>query len=358
MQIFNLQRNWVTESFTEYPIFLVSNKKNMIQKYSFFCNFSILNITFQKISMRLLSNINIRNSAIKKLIPVFVLYFFLLLSISCKQKKEEPGFIDKEIGTEEIIGDLTEIKAIFYDLYSPVEAYRIFQQINLVFDPSILNSVDNLFQYSASNKIAVNLGIYGADMSFCHIFGQTQEAINYLSAIYRLAEKLGIGGTFIKQIENTRERSIYHPDTLFNIASSIYLSADSQLKESERAGASSLILAGGWIEALYIACSFYDAESSDPNLEEQIISQKYSLDRLIALLSNQKNDEFISKYLLMIRQLKQIYDKVEILFDQDDIIIDTAKKTIESDRPKFKYTKRDIDEIVNLVNTIRREMVN
>ncbi|MFO7924428.1 MAG: hypothetical protein R6U58_12130 [Bacteroidales bacterium] len=292
-------------------------------------------------------------------IPAFFITIFLLTAVSCGQSPEEKSFVDYPVLTEENeYPELTDIKAIFYDLYSPVKAHRLFQQINVVFDPDILNPVDNVFRYSSSNKIALNLGIYGADMSFCHMFGQTQEAINYMSAVYRLSERLGIAGNIITEAENARESTIYNPDSLFNIASNIYIAADRQLKESGREGAASLILAGGWIEAFYIACSFYDKENPDSNLEEQILTQKYSLDRLTAMLSNHQNNEFIAKYLLMIRQLQHKYDSVEILFSQDDLIIDTTKKTIESDKPKFVYTATDIEEIIRLVTLIRQEMVN
>lgn len=292
-------------------------------------------------------------------IPAFFITIFLLTAVSCGQSPEEKSFVDYPVLTEENeYPELTDIKAIFYDLYSPVKAHRLFQQINVVFDPDILNPVDNVFRYSSSNKIALNLGIYGADMSFCHMFGQTQEAINYMSAVYRLSERLGIAGNIITEAENARKSTIYNPDSLFNIASNIYIAADRQLKESGREGAASLILAGGWIEAFYIACSFYDKENPDSNLEEQILTQKYSLDRLTAMLSNHQNNEYIAKYLLMIRQLQHKYDSVEILFGQDDLIIDTTKKTIESDKPKFVYTATDIEEIIRLVTLIRQEMVN
>ncbi len=289
--------------------------------------------------------------------PCFLLILFLIISVSCRQPQEETAFSGEDYHFEQEYAEILEVREIFYDLYSPMEAHRLFNQIDLVFDPAILNPLENQFRYGSSNKNAVNLGIYGADMSYCHLFGQTQEAINYMSAIYRLADRLGIGESILTRAEETRDRSVYHPDSLFDIASDIYISADRQLKESDRAGAASLILAGGWIEALYIACSFYDIDNPDRTLEEQILTQKYSLDRLIALLSNYQNDEFIAKYVLMLKQLKLYFDSVDILFEQDDLIIDTTNKTIGSARPTFVYTQNKIAEIASLVTLIRNDMI-
>lgn len=295
-----------------------------------------------------------RNSAI-----LYQLVFFLvIITVSCNQNPKESSLIRQSEDSGEVYSEIKEFKPIFYDMYSPVEARRLFYHLDMVFDISILNPVYNIQRYNSSGKIAVNLGIYGANMSFCHMFGQTQEAINYLSAISRLAHSIGISDRFISNAAMAHERMVYHPDSLFDLATNIYLSADRQLIELDRAGAASLILAGGWIEALYIVGSFYDADKPDIVLEEQILSQKYSLDRLITLLSNHQNDELISKYLLLVKQLKHVYDKVEILFEPDDLTIDHSERTLIAQRPVFNYSQNDLDEIVRLVALIRSDMVN
>lgn len=285
-----------------------------------------------------------------------LLCFFLLL-FSCGERHEHKEIVVYEDELMDLQDEIAEVREIFYDMYSPVETQQLFKKINAVFDPSILNPAENVHRYNTSNKIAVNLGVYGADMSFCHMFGQTQEAINYLLTIYRLAENLGVSESFMLHAENAAD-ILHNQDSLFDIASRIYLSADRQLKESDRPGAAALILTGGWIEAIHISSNFYNPDNPDRIIEEQILTQKYSLDRLIALLSSHQQNEIISKYLLMIKQLKPIYDRVDILFDQDDLSIDTERKIIESFRPEFIYEKNDIAEIINIVNSIRRDMVN
>ncbi len=282
----------------------------------------------------------------------------LLVAVSCRQREETRTFVPEITEFDLDKDDIEEIRAIFYDLYSPMESHRLFRQIDVLFDPSILNSPENIYRYNSSNKIAVNLGIYGSDMSFSQMFGQTQEAINYMSVIYQLAENLGIGGAIIERAEQARDGAIYHPDSLFDIASDIYISADRQLKESNRHGAAALIMAGGWTEGLYIACSFHDPLDPDLNLEQQILTQKYSLDRLTALLANYQDDPFIARYLLMFRQLKNIFDSAEILFEEGDLYIDTTSKKIVSNDREYVYDKLNIDEIARLVTIIRNDMVN
>jgi hypothetical protein len=289
---------------------------------------------------------------------LLILAVIMLIIFSCNQGAEENKIPEEMVIIDQTYTDINEFKPIFYDIYSPIDAQNLFRQLNVVFDHSILNPVYNLPRYNESSKIAVNLGIYGADMSFCHMFGQTQEAIKYLSVISRLAQSMGISDRFISNPEKAHENLHYHPDSLFNLATQIYVSADKQLIELDRAGAAALILAGGWIEALYIAGNFYDPENPDSVLEEQIVSQKYSLDRLVALLSNQQDDAIVSKYLLLTRQLRNIYDKVEIHVGEENPVINKNLRTIEAKQVIYSYSQEDIGEIVRLVGLIRKDMVN
>ncbi len=290
--------------------------------------------------------------------PLLFKTVLLLIVVSCSQGQKDSSFNDTEIEINEDYEELSELREIFYDLYSPTEAHKLIQHLDITFDPDILNPTENQYQYISSGKNAVNLGVYGADLSYCHLFGQAQEAINYMTAIYRLADRLGVGGDIVSQTERAMERSVYDPDSLFAKAGDIYYQADNRLKENEREGAAALILAGGWVEALYIAASFYDENNPDPNLEKQILSQKYSLERLVALLSNFQNDEFTARYLFMLRQLKIVFDTVEILYEQDDLVIDREHRKITSASPEFVYSPGTITQITSKINSIRTDMVN
>jgi hypothetical protein len=290
-------------------------------------------------------------------ITIYILALLLLPVFACRQVPEEQKTVIP-LADSFIYIDENELKPIFYDMSLPVEAHRLFRQLNIIFDPLILNPPGNFTRYSTGSKIAVNLGIYGANMSFCHMFGQTQEAFNYLSAIHKLAGNLGISNDLISLAGNAVEQLIHSPDSLAEVATSLYILVDRNLLELGKAGAASLIIAGGWVEALYIACCFYDGGNREKILEEQIISQKYSLDRLVAMLSNHQNDDMVSKYLLLVRQLKRVYDNVEIYYEKDDLSIDMTRKTIESGHPRFNYSQDDIDQIVKMVSLIRQDMVN
>lgn len=287
----------------------------------------------------------------------FILIIFIVFSCGTRQPKTE-SLTDQDIeALQETYDELIAAKTIFYDIYSPVEASRVFQEIGAVFDISILNPAMNVDRYLTSQKKAINLGVYGADLSFCRMFGQTQESINYLSAIYKLSGQLGIPSDLISENKRKLEKHISDPDSLFNIASRIYVAADKHLKEADRANAAALILTGGWVEAMYIATWFYNPENPDQALIDQIVHQKYSLNKLITHLGNLYEDPYVAKYLLMLRQLKRVYDRFEIYYEMNDIKIDTLKKEIQTTGTSSNIQPADLEEIRHIIQTIRSEII-
>ncbi len=275
------------------------------------------------------------------------------------QEKKEPSDFDWETDySEEITKEIADVRKIFYDIYSPVDAGNIFEQIDALFDPTLLNPHENATKYNTTNKIALNLGVYGANLSYSRLFGQTQEAINYLSAIYKLAGDIGISGELIEHADETLNKAmVSHPDTLFDIATRIFIEAEEQLRESGRESASVLILAGGWIEALYLATSFYDPMEPDDKLIAQLAGQKYSLERLISMMNNYRNEPDILEFIYKLEPLSEIFQKIEIYFREGDVDIDTISRTITASEPEFSYSPEYLTEIAELAASIRNSIV-
>lgn len=287
----------------------------------------------------------------------------LITFLSCSRRQHEEEELAEEISYEtetavESMREISEVRKIFYDIYSPVEAGNLFEQIGAVYDPSLLNPPENVSNYNTTSKIALNLGVYGADLSFCRLFGQAQESINYLSAIYRLSGDLGISGELIEQADEIINQALVsHPDTIFNIAASIYMNAEKQLKESNRESATVLILTGGWIEALYIATSFYDPLEAENELITQLAGQKYSLQRLISLMNNFRNNPVVLEYIYKLEPLAEEFNEIEIYFNEGDVEIDTMSRTITASEPEFRFSHDNLEKIADLAESIRNDII-
>ena len=83
------------------------------------------------------------------------------------------------------------------------------------FNESLINPRDKADQYaSITNKAALNLGVYAADIGYLVSYEKTQEAIDYLNSAKALADGLGIIGSFDVEVLNQFEKNLSNKDSL------------------------------------------------------------------------------------------------------------------------------------------------
>jgi hypothetical protein len=254
--------------------------------------------------------------------------------------------------------DLTNPEdVIFYNFFSPVDISPIINKQSAYFNSSLLNPINNINRYSESHKIALNLGVYGADLSYLWAFDQTQQSLSYLAAIQRLSEQLGIPRDFVDFTTHSAEHQSQQTDSLIKLVRETYFSAQRYLQVSDRESAAVFILLGGWVETLYIATNLY----GQPNAAfiSKIATQKFSLNSLIVLLQNQQTDLKATEYLILLRNLKAEFDKFEIKFPADNIVIDTAKKQIRiTESAQVNLAPAQLNGLRNMISQIRGHIID
>ncbi|RMG83642.1 MAG: hypothetical protein D6707_00660 [Bacteroidetes bacterium] len=221
--------------------------------------------------------------------------------------REEADQIMEEIQQEE----QTSAQKVFYALPSPFEVAMLIKASGANFTPEVMNSVENAAKYSTMQQKALNIGVYGADLSLAIIFGQSQSAINYIAQIKDLTESLGVTEAFDNQQMEKIDHVKDNPDSLKRLVSESYQMADSYLKDNERQSVAGLILTGGWLEGLYITTQLIDVENPNPDLVELIGEQRFTLENILGLLQPYKEDENVKEVYQDMEALYQIFEKVE-----------------------------------------------
>jgi len=221
---------------------------------------------------------------------VAILAIPALLLYSCG----ESGKPDSDIRESEVSEDALDresdenankVQEIFYAVPSPMEMASILKKTGASYDMNLLNDVKNVNEYTTSRSQALNLGIYGADLSYASIFNQNQESIIYLSCTKKLAEKLGVTKAFNDSAIERMEANIENRDSLLNIVSETYYMLDAYLKENDRDHISAMVIAAGWVEGLYLSTQIAEKnESREEKLITRIAEQKLSLENLINLV--------------------------------------------------------------------------
>lgn len=247
---------------------------------------------------------------------------------------------------------------VFYSIPSPIETTSLLQSAGAKYNAKYLNSIDNVSKYSSITSKALNLGVYGADLSFTSIFSQTQESMLYLRCTNTIAGSLGISGAFDESTTSRIEANLENKDSLLGIISDSYWNSDAYLKENGQPGVSALIVAGGWIEGLYIATQIANATKNEMIIS-RIGEQKLSLDNLIDLLESYKTDnEGITDVLNRLLGLKKIYDGITVQPSETTASTDTAKGiTTVGNNSSFKLTPEQLKQISAKAAEIRNKII-
>ena len=251
------------------------------------------------------------------------------------------------------------VKKIFFNLPSPVEITQTLLKTEEPFNSDMLNSSENLEKYNTSSSLALNFGIYGADLCYCRVYDQLQEAINYLSVIKKVTEKLQIPEEEGSETINRIEQSLENRDSIFYIISDTYARADSYLKENERDMTASLILAGAWVEGMYFATTLAVQPNAKQDIIDNIVDQKYTVANLVNLLNTYNETPEVSSLIDDFNKVQDIYNAIEVTYDKSVVVnTDQDDHVTSIDAPvTVNMTKDQLKEIADLIKAIRSKII-
>lgn len=212
---------------------------------------------------------------------------FTMLLAACGGEQPAQDTLDPNAGQDTLAqGErMKQTKKIFYSIPSPMETAGLLKDAGATYNSKILNDVKNVDKYTAASKQALNLGVYGADLSYASVFNHTQESMFFTSCAKKLADRLGVLSAFNDSTLEVMEKNQNDRDKLLDVISETFWGVDAYLKENERENLSALMIAGGWVEGLYIA-SQVSATNDTPALRQRIAEQKKSLGQLLALVDS------------------------------------------------------------------------
>jgi hypothetical protein len=243
---------------------------------------------------------------------------------------------------------------IFYSIPSPVQMSSILRKSGAHYDLTVLSDVKNKDKYAGVQKQALNLGIYGADLSYCSIFNENQETMWYMAASKHLAEELGVLGAFDETIIERVEDNIGDRDSMMVIISETFWTLDEYFKENDRESISALIVAGGWIEGLYLTTQLYNPESPEEELITRIAEQKLTLGDLANLLASYSDDQSLADVLQDVQSLQAIYEGVTITKGPTTTSIDPEDGELVLDATtKIDITKEQLLAIQSKAKELR-----
>lgn len=301
-----------------------------------------------------------------KYVTIFsVMVLFTLCSSDRRKKENKELNLEDFISKDDIFNDIDEAKKIFYSLPSPLETAMLIKSAGADYDEELLNSLENVDNYSTNMSMALNLGIYTTDLSFASLFDQTQTSIKYMEAAKKMAEGLDITDAINNETIKNLEENLNNRDIIMDIISETFLNSSSYLKENDRQSVAAIVLVGGWLEGLYIATQLVDEGVTVKNrLVDRISEQKLSFNLVQRLLEDNRineageEDNDIVDLMVQLQELKTVFDKVKV--ETTEIKIEpnneTNVTTLKS-QTKISITPEAFQELKECVKTLRTNFI-
>ncbi len=259
-------------------------------------------------------------------------FFLLLLAAisvaACKTEKKEKRVVNQQLTEEKLAQKPKQQERKFeYPIPTPFEVTIMLNKAQASYIAALSNNIENAEKYIAENKKAVNLGIFGSDLSYASTYNKTENTRLYMSVVQEITEDIGISSAVNSSIIERAERNIHNADSLNSIISSSYYDTFDFLNQHGKGAISVLVLAGGWIEGLYISTQLAKTAQNKPAIYKGIAKQKATYDELSVLLRAYKDkNTSVSEIFDEIGAFKEVYEQVE---EEETMTVEQVEKLTE-----------------------------
>ena len=263
------------------------------------------------------------------IIPILIFSFSGLSS--CKNRSEKKDL--KKIELNEVDTIKSEIEKNVYPLPTSAEVIKMLSELEVGYILGIANPVANARKYLTSSTKAVNMGVYGADLSYATLYNIQQEVLNYLDAIRSLANELNMSKIYDETLYDRIQKNFDNRDELVNILTEAFNNTYEYLSENDQQSLALLVVGGAWVEGMYLTTHVSEAAYQVAGISKVLIEQKESFDLFMDITKPYIEDPNIKEFIGKLEPIRKVYEGLTTSLTNQNIIDIT--KAIESIRSQL-----------------------
>jgi len=250
-----------------------------------------------------------------------------------------------------------QIQEVIYNIPKPTEIPYVLQATGAEFNASLINSDSKASKYvNVTDKAALNLGVYTADIGYLTSYDKTQESIDYLNACKSLADGLGVIGTFDLEILKRFETNISNKDSLASLLDETAKQTEKFLKDDSRNKLAALVVSGSFVEGLYISTGLIKSYPRNilPDdarnliltpIIQVVLKQKNSVTDLLKMLSSVEQTGPVAEMVTDLQNLEKAYAALDV------------NDQIKKNRADLVLTDKNLEQITSVVAKMRNSIV-
>ena len=248
-----------------------------------------------------------------------------------KSQQSETAQIEKEVVE-------TKVREFVYPLPTSFEIVEMLNKIEASYIFDLANNPANADKYITEKSLALNLGVFGGDLSYASTYNQKQETINFIDASKKMLDGLDLDAAVREDLPEQIEANEDNKEALVQLITNSFYDTYDFLHANDRAPVSALVMAGAWVEGLYIATHISEETFNSKQMVEIVLKQKDPLLKLMEILSEYKDNEAVAETIEDLSDMANIYAGIESTAITQEQMINIAKESLEI-RKKFIATK-------------------
>jgi hypothetical protein len=248
------------------------------------------------------------------------------------------------------------LKQIFFSIPAPIEMADMIKDAGYTYNKEVLNSVDKVGNYIDEESRSINLGIYAADLSYATVFDQKQESVNYLAVTKSLAAALGIEGAIDEKFMTRVQNNQNNKDSLMTYVTLAYQNVNAYLKEGQRTDVSALMIAGAWVETLFLSTQ-YAGKNGEKEMRQRVAEQIYSLDQLINYMNLFGSSQRVNNMKADLEKMKAIYSEITVEKGETTVTNNGNGTTTIGSTEKVTMSDATLVKIAAEIKTIRNKYI-
>jgi uncharacterized membrane-anchored protein YhcB (DUF1043 family) len=240
----------------------------------------------------------------------------------------------KKVEMEQVKTIENQIEANVYPLPTSASVIKMLTQLEVGYIIGISNPVENTKKYFSSTTRAINLGVYGADLSYATLYNMQQEVINYLNAIRSLSNELNMSKIYNEELYEKVKKNFDNKDELVKILTTSFNDTYSYLSENDQQALALLVVGGAWVEGMYLTTHVSEAAYQVAGISGVLLEQKKSFDLYLEITKPYLTDPSVSDFVKLLEPVKKVYAGIGT-----------------------SLTEQNIKDITKVINGVRSQIV-
>jgi hypothetical protein len=249
------------------------------------------------------------------ILPILIISFICLTS--CKDRAAAKQ--QKKVEKEQVKVLQTQIEANVYPLPTSASVIKMLTELQVGYIIGISNPVENSKKYFSSSTRAINLGVFGADLSYATLYNIQQEVINYLDAIRSLSNELNMSKIYNEDLYARIKQNYDNRDELVKILTSAFNDTYAYLSDNEQQPLALLVVGGAWVEGMYLTTHVSEAAYQVAGISKVLLEQKKSFELFLDITRPYINDPSVGDFVKLLDPVKKEYETLGTSLTEQNI---------------------------------------